>query len=280
MKIVERVDQMTALARAERRSAVRRALVPTMGYLHPGHLAHLERVRPHVDQIIVSIFVNPAQFGPTEDFAAYPRNPERDAELLRSAGCDVLFTPSAAEMYPEGFSTYVCVDGITTRYEGAVRPDHFRGVTTVVMKLLNIVCPDVVTFGRKDAQQVAVVRRMMRDLNVASTIELIDTVRESDGLAMSSRNVYLTPDDRRVASTISTALRAARDIRRAGGSLVDSTAQLRRELSPAIKLDYADIVDPDTFELAEDDARHALAIVAGRVGKARLIDNMDVSLEE
>lgn len=276
MKIVERVDEMIALARDERGSGIRRALVPTMGYLHPGHIAHLEHVRPLVDRIIVSIFVNPTQFAPTEDFAAYPRNPERDIELLRAAGCDTLFAPTAAEMYPDGFATYVRVDDITMRYEGAIRPDHFRGVTTVVMKLLNIVGPDVVTFGRKDAQQVAVIRKMMRDLNVPASIELIDTIREHDGLAMSSRNVYLTPDDRRVALTISSALRAARELRRSGGSLGESTNQLRRELSPAIKVDYADIVDPDTFRLAEDEAGPALAIVAGRVGNARLIDNMEV----
>lgn len=276
MKVVDHVDQMIALSQEDARSGLRRALVPTMGYLHPGHLAHLDAVRSSVDQIIVSIFVNPTQFGPGEDFDAYPRDVERDAELLRGAGCDILFAPLPDDMYPGGFSTHVTVGEITERYEGAIRPDHFRGVSTVVLKLLNIVRPDIVTFGRKDAQQVAVVRRMMRDLNVDAQIHVIDTLRESDGLAMSSRNVYLAPDDRRAASTISAALRAARDLRRAGGSIIETARRLRRELSPEIRIDYADIVDPETFKHADDDAKNALAIVAGRVGKARLIDNMEV----
>jgi len=276
MTIIQRPDEMTALACDARRQGKRVALVPTMGYLHQGHMAHLTAVRPHVDMLVTSIFVNPTQFAPAEDLDAYPRDRERDVALLQRAGCDVLFAPDPQEIYPEGYATYVVVEGITERYEGVHRPTHFRGVTTVVAKLLNIVSPDMVTLGRKDAQQAAVLRRMIRDLNIASDVVLIDTVREPDGLAMSSRNIYLSEWDRRVARTIPESLRHARAAREGGASIVETTRILRASLSREVVFDYADLVDPETFLPADESVRPALAIVAGRVGRTRLIDNMEV----
>jgi pantoate--beta-alanine ligase len=274
MTIINSVGEMQLYAAELRRRGQSIVLVPTMGYLHSGHLAHIERGRSEGDLVVASIFVNPTQFAPHEDLANYPRNIESDCQKLEEAGCDVVFIPSTDEIYPEGYATSVAVEGITSRYEGAIRPNHFSGVTTVVAKLLNIVTPHIVTFGQKDAQQVAVVRRMMRDLNYGVRVVTIETMRDPDGLAMSSRNVYLSAEDREVALTIPHALFAAHDLVEAGGSLSDAVEVLRRTLSPMITPDYADIVDPETFEPVGEDAGGGLAIVAGRVGRARLIDNL------
>ncbi len=271
---INNVGEMQSYAADLRRNGQSIVLVPTMGYLHSGHLAHVERGRAEGDLVVASIFVNPTQFAPNEDLANYPRDIESDCQKLEEAGCDVVFIPNTDEIYPEGYTTSVVVEGITSRYEGAIRPNHFRGVTTVVAKLLNIVTPHVVTFGQKDAQQVAVVRRMMRDLNYGVRVITIDTMRDPDGLAMSSRNIYLSAEDREVALSISQGLFATRDLIGAGGSLAQGADLLRRTLSPKITLDYADIVDPETFELATETTGAALGIVAGRVGRARLIDNV------
>jgi pantoate--beta-alanine ligase len=278
MKVVEDIAEARAYCRAQRAASRAIALVPTMGYLHAGHLALVERARSVADIVVATIFVNPTQFGAGEDLSTYPRDPEGDRRKLEEAGCDMLFLPRAGELYPDGFSTYVVPEGITGRYEGAFRPTHFRGVTTIVAKFFNILAPDVAVFGQKDAQQVAVIDRMIRDLNFGMTLEVVETMREPDGLAMSSRNVYLAAGDRAEALSISRALRAARDAYAGGAPVSEATAILRSHLSPAIVPDYADIIDPSTFLEASDDASgDLLAIFAGRVGRTRLIDNIALS---
>lgn len=247
---------------------------PTMGALHDGHLAHLHSLRQKVDFRVASVFVNPTQFGPGEDFAKYPRDLDGDAAKLRDAGCDLLFYPSSSEIYPEGFGTYVDVKGVSEGYEGAFRPGHFRGVATVVCKLLNIVRPDVASFGLKDAQQVAVIRRMALDLNLGCDLLLVETVREPDGLAMSSRNVYLSPEERRQALTIHQGLLAGKHVFEQGGTVEEAEAVMRRTLSPQFDVDYFDIVDFDTFTPAAGGEGNLLGVFAGRIGGTRLIDNM------
>jgi pantoate--beta-alanine ligase len=235
------------------------ALVPTMGALHDGHRALLRRARTECDRVVMSLFVNPAQFGPGEDFQRYPRDPERDRAVAAEEGVDEVFAPSVEEMYPAGFQTSVQVGDVASRFEGEFRPGHFQGVTTVVLKLFHLVQPDVAYFGRKDAQQLAVVRRMAADLAVAVDIRAVDTVREPDGLALSSRNALLSPDNRRRAPSLHGALRA-RDPGVCEGVL-----------------DYLAVVDPDTFQ--ETGPRPgALVIGAAWFGRTRLIDN--IRLEE
>jgi len=253
-------------------------LVPTMGYLHEGHLSLVRRARAENAVVAVSIFVNPTQFGPREDLSRYPRDLPRDLALLESAEADVVFTPAAEDMYPPDFATYVDPVGpLTLRLEAASRPGHFRGVATVVAKLFNLVRPDRAYFGQKDAQQVAVIRRMVADLNIPVALTVCPTVREADGLAMSSRNSYLGPEDRAAATVLSRALQAgarAFDERPAGGA-----EAVRRAMSevvaaePRAALDYADVCDPDTFEPLTELRAPALLAIAARVGPARLIDN-------
>jgi pantoate--beta-alanine ligase len=274
MTIIETISELRDCIASLRRQGKRIGFVPTMGYLHRGHLALVERARTESDIVVVSIFVNPTQFAPNEDLSTYPRDPDGDSRKLEEAGCHILFLPKKQELYPDGFSTYVAVEGIASRYEGAFRPTHFRGVSTIVAKLFNIVDPDVALFGQKDAQQVAVIRQMVRDLNFDVRLVIIDTVREPDGLAMSSRNVYLSADDRAHALSISRALTAARDAIASGGSIPEATAAMRRTLSPVIQLDYADIINEESFEPATNGDTALLGIIAGRVGKTRLIDNM------
>lgn len=249
--------------------------VPTMGYLHEGHLALVRRARAENDHVVVSIFVNPTQFGPNEDYARYPRDPERDLAMLRAEGVDVVFMPSVQEMYPEGFATYVNVERLTERLEGAHRPGHFRGVTTVVTKLFNILQPHRAYFGQKDAQQLIVIRRMTRDL--AFPIEIVDvpTVREPDGLAMSSRNVYLSADERRAATVLFRALEQARQLWDAGvrdGSRLRAAMRAVVESEPLARVDYVSVADPDTLEELDAAGDRALASLAVRLGSTRLID--------
>lgn len=247
--------------------------VPTMGYLHAGHLALVERARREADIVAASIYVNPTQFAPGEDLSRYPRDPEGDIAKLEAAGCDLLYLPRQQEIYPEGFGTYVAAEGITSRYEGASRPTHFQGVTTIVAKLFNIVIPDAAVFGQKDAQQVAVIGKMIRDLSYGVRLVVVETMREPDGLAMSSRNVYLSADERREALSISAALRGAREGVSGGETIPGAIEYMRRTLSPAFAPDYVDVVDPATFEPATEGGAR-LAIIAGRIGRTRLIDNM------
>jgi pantoate--beta-alanine ligase len=263
-------------ARAESRIV---GLVPTMGALHAGHLSLIERARRECSPVIASIFVNPKQFGPSEDFSKYPRTFESDSEKLQGAGVDVLFAPEPSEIYPHGFSTYVNVDGLSDRLEGRSRPGHFRGVATVVMKLLQIVQPNFAYFGRKDAQQSRLILQMVRDLNLDTGIVVCPPVREPDGLALSSRNVYLNPDERKAAAVLYRALEAARSELAAG---VRDGLQLRDVLQRTLgaerhaRVDYAEIVDAESFEPVVRVNKPCYVLLAVFIGKTRLIDNLYV----
>jgi pantoate--beta-alanine ligase len=255
-------------------------LVPTMGYLHDGHLSLLRAARERCDVVVMSLFVNPAQFGPGEDLATYPREEERDLGLAEGAGVDVVYAPSVEEVYPEGFATTVEVGGgLTEVLDGAPEqrgPAHFRGVTTVVAKLFNAVGPDVAFFGQKDAQQAVVIRRMARDLDFPVEIEVVPTVREPDGLAMSSRNAYLGPEDRERALALSRALRVAESVAASGETRAEAAlAAARAELEGAgIEPEYLEARDAETLAPAASlNGRPVLIAVAARVGPARLIDN-------
>ncbi len=253
-------------------------LVPTMGYLHEGHLQLVRRARAECEAVAVSIFVNPTQFGPHEDFERYPRDLNRDLDLLAREGVDLVFAPSVEEMYPAPYSTYIIVEDVTDVLEGAARPGHFRGVATVVCKLLNIAQPTRAYFGQKDAQQTVVVRRMVRDLNIPTEIVVVPTQREPDGLAMSSRNVYLTPEQRAVAPTIYRALEAARAAYEQGERDAEELRRAMRRVldaEPQLKTEYASVADPLTLqELERVGERGALVSIAARLGPVRLIDNM------
>ncbi|WP_022882932.1 pantoate--beta-alanine ligase [Gryllotalpicola ginsengisoli] len=263
-----------ALVAAHRAAGRRVALVPTMGALHDGHLALVARGRELADVVVVSIFVNPLQFGPSEDFEKYPRTLDDDLAKL-SGRADAVFAPSVPEMYPGGAAqTRVVAGPVGERYEGAARPGHFDGMLTVVSKLFHIVQPDVALFGQKDAQQGFLVRQMVADLDLPLEIEMVPIVREADGLALSSRNRYLSEGDRMRALTLSAALRAGRDAAPAGVAAARRAALAVFDAEPDVRLDYLVIVDPATFLPLEDDATgDALMLVAARVGATRLIDN-------
>ncbi len=255
--------------------------VPTMGYLHEGHLALVRRARVENDAVVASIFVNPTQFGPQEDYERYPRDEERDLALLRNEGVDIVFIPAAQEMYPPGFTTWAEVPGpLTERLEGAARPGHFRGVATVVLKLLNIVQPHRAYFGQKDAQQLRVIQRLVADLNLPVEIIACPTVREPDGLAMSSRNIYLSPEERRAAAVLWRALCRAQELFRQGQR--DAEA-LRRAMAqvidqePLARADYISVADAETLEELATIDRPALASLAVRIGGTRLIDNITLT---
>jgi pantoate--beta-alanine ligase len=252
-------------------------LVPTMGALHRGHLELIERAKQDCSPVIASIFVNPKQFGPNEDFSKYPRTFESDSEKLQQAGVDALFAPEAAEIYPAGFSAYVNVEGLSERLEGRSRPGHFRGVATVVMKLLQIVQPNFAYFGRKDAQQSRIITQMARDLNLDTEIVVCPIVREPDGLALSSRNAYLNAEERKAATVLHRALEVARNELAAGvRDALQLQAVLHRVLG-AEKLahvDYAEIVDAETFEPVMRVGKPCYVVLAVFVGKTRLIDNL------
>jgi pantoate--beta-alanine ligase len=253
------------------------AFVPTMGSLHVGHLALVDEARRHGDVVAMSIFVNPLQFGPTEDLARYPRDPEGDAAKARERGVDLLFTPDAREIYPREPRVRVVPGGLGDRWEGAVRPGHFAGVLTVVAKLFHLVQPDVAVFGQKDVQQATLVRAMARDLDFTLEIVVAPTVREEDGLALSSRNVYLSVDDRRRARVIPRALAAVQarfaDGERDAGRLLQAA---RGELAaePEVVTDYLALVDGETLEPADRAAEGSVVMIAGRVGRTRLLDNV------
>ena len=256
----------------------RLGLVPTMGYLHGGHMVLVRRSRAENDVLAVSIFVNPSQFGRTEDLNAYPRDMELDLALLRAEGADLVFSPSADEMYPTGFDTWVEVGRVAQGLEGEQRPGHFRGVATVVAKLFNVVRPDRAYFGQKDGQQVVVIKRMVADLNMGIDIVVVPTVREPDGLALSSRNTYLTPDQRKAAPVIVRALRQAERLWKEGER---SGERLRRHMSrildqePLIEMvDYVSVADASTLEELGVIQQPALVSVAVRIGQARLVDNI------
>ncbi len=251
--------------------------VPTMGALHAGHVSLMQQARAECDVVIVTLFVNPKQFGPQEDLQKYPRPFEADGDKCRTVGVDLLFQPDVRAMYPVQFATHVAVDGLTAAWEGAVRPTHFRGVTTVVAKLLNLTQPDKAYFGQKDFQQQAIIRRMCRDLDMPTEIVTCPTVRDSDGLALSSRNVYLNPSERASGLSLYRALCLARDKLRAGEkNLAAIRLAMRAEMeqTPDVAVDYATIADPESLvELSEPQSR-MVALVAARVGPTRLIDNL------
>jgi pantoate--beta-alanine ligase len=251
--------------------------VPTMGYLHEGHLALVRQARIENSAVIVSIYVNPTQFGPSEDFGAYPRDLNRDLELLRKEGTDIVFVPSDQEMYPREFGSWVDVEKVTESLEGASRPGHFRGVVTIVAKLFNIVQPTRAYFGQKDVQQVVVIKRMVADLNINMEVVVIPTVRESDGLAMSSRNTYLSSKERQAATILFKALTLAQRLWRRGEK---DAEKMRRQMvaliekEPLARIDYASIADSRTLEELSLLDRPAVASLAVRIGKTRLIDNL------
>jgi pantoate--beta-alanine ligase len=258
-------------------------LVPTMGALHEGHLSLTKRARHQCSSVVASIFVNPTQFAPSEDFAKYPRTLPSDTEKLENAGVQCLFLPEAKEIYPQNYSTYVNVEGLGERLEGRLRPGHFRGVSTVVMKLLQIVQPQSAYFGRKDAQQAAIISRMAKDLNFDTEIVVCSIQREADGLAMSSRNVYLHPRDRQSAGVLHRALQAAQLLLQNGTrdafSLQSAIHRVLNEESRA-KLDYAEIVDAQTFEPLTHINRKAYVLIAAKLGETRLLDNMLVDFSD
>lgn len=272
---------MKEYARGARAEGLVLGLVPTMGALHEGHTALVARARRECLRVIASVFVNPKQFGPKEDFAKYPRDLNADAEKLAKAGVDALFAPGAADVYPDGFRTYVSVEGISERLEGRSRPGHFRGVATVVLKLFEIVQPHFAYFGRKDAQQVRIIQDMVRDLNLDTEIVVCPMVREADGLALSSRNAYLNAQERKAATVLHRALTAARNELAAG---VRDTLQLQTTMQhiigeePLALLDYAEIVSAETFEPVMRVARPCYAVLAVFIGKTRLIDNLYIEL--
>jgi pantoate--beta-alanine ligase len=251
-------------------------LVPTMGALHEGHLSLIRRAREQCDNVVVSIFVNPAQFDERADLELYPRREAEDARLAEGAGADILFVPSIEEVYPDGFSTAVEVFGLTDRLEGASRgTSHFRGVTTVVTKLLNMVSPDIAYFGQKDAQQVAVIKRLVADLNLPVGIAVCPTERERDGLAMSSRNARLDPDQRTQAGALFESLEKATDLAHAGEHSAEQLVRVAHEtlIAHGVEPEYLELVDPLTFERVNSLDAAALLVVAARIGAVRLIDN-------
>jgi len=277
METIRTVAWMREKAREARQEQHIIGLVPTMGALHAGHMALVERARKECAPVYASIFLNPTQFGPNEDLSRYPRPLEADIDKLTSAKVDGLFLPDAREIYPSGFATYVHVEGLSERLEGKSRPGHFRGVATVVLKLFEIAQPHFAYFGRKDAQQVRIIQQMVRDLNLDVEIIVCPMVREPDGLAMSSRNAYLAGEDRKAATVLHRALQAAAAEAKAG---VRDSLELQRALNrvlasePRARVEYAEIVDAESFEPVVRVTRTAYALLAVHIGKTRLIDNM------
>ena len=265
--------------RLENRSV---GFVPTMGALHEGHLALVRHASQLADRVIVSIFVNPTQFGPGEDFERYPRSEEQDAEQLQESGCHLLFRPAVATIYPAGHSTYVEVETLSDRLEGEFRPGHFRGVATIVTQLLNLVRPGVAVFGEKDAQQLAVVRRLVRDLHLPVEIASLPTIREPDGLAMSSRNAYLSPAERIAAAAIYRSLSTARQRIEQGERSADAVRRVLREAleqEVLIDIEYAEVAEADSFEPVRRVRGDIVMPVAVRIGTTRLIDNISMEVD-
>ncbi|HEX8650764.1 MAG TPA: pantoate--beta-alanine ligase [Pyrinomonadaceae bacterium] len=279
MEIINRRQRMSSVARKVRREQDKTiGLVPTMGALHEGHLSLIREARRMCDVVVVSVFVNPAQFGPGEDYTHYPRDLTRDTALLTDYNVDYIFAPAAEEIYPKGFATYVVVDGLSDQLEGVSRPGHFRGVATIVTILLNIVRPDFAFFGQKDAQQTIIVRRLVRDLAFDTEIVVLPTVREQSGLALSSRNAYLNEEEQQAAGVIYQALKRAREAyengERNGGRLA-SVVRATVESEPRARIDYVSVTDAETLEkLDKLDDRSVLVALAVHFGKTRLIDNI------
>jgi pantoate--beta-alanine ligase len=281
MKIIRSPQAMTAWSENLRRQGVTIGFVPTMGALHDGHRELIRAARLRCDALVVSIFVNPTQFGPQEDLAKYPRPISRDRALCRKEGVDVCFEPTAEAMYPNGFQTMVTLPTIARRWEGEIRPHHFPGVATVVTKLFGIVRPQVALFGQKDFQQSALVQQLVKDLNLGIEIVVCPTIRETDGFAMSSRSVYLSPDDRIRATTLYKSLRAGAEVIRRGvtdGKAIQSAMAYVLKKEPAMTIDYLALCDPSTLEPLCDVTSRVVLLGAVRIGSVRLIDNLLVAL--
>lgn len=279
MKICTTIEDTRSACGEAHRNGQRLSLVPTMGALHDGHLSLVRAAKAQSGFVVVSIFVNPLQFGPTEDLAKYPRNFERDRALLEQEGVDLIFAPSVAEMYPAAAVTYVNVEGLSEGLDGQSRPGHFRGVTTVVSKLFHIIEPDIAVFGQKDAAQVAIIKRMVRDLNMPVEIVVGPIVRESDGLAMSSRNAYLDPHQRKQALALSRSLKYVEQLFNGGERSAPRLVAAGKSVlagEPGVRMDYFAVVDPESLQPLEDVSRDALVAVAAYVGTTRLIDNVVV----
>ena len=277
MKILTTIAETRAACGAARMEGKHLGLVPTMGALHEGHLSLMRAAKAQCDVVAASIFVNPTQFGPTEDLANYPRDLQRDSALLQQEGVEFVFVPSVEEMYPAGAVTWVTVEGMSAKLCGRSRPGHFRGVTTVVAKLFHIIEPDVAFFGQKDAAQAAIIRRMVRDLNFPVEIVVCPIVREPDGLAMSSRNSYLDPGQRKAAQVLHRALMSMQNLfdkgERRAEKLIAAGKQIFAQ-EPSVRLDYFEIVDPESLDPVDQISDHALVAVAAFVGTTRLIDNL------
>ncbi len=277
MKIIKSISEMQNFSHGMRRAGETIGFVPTMGYLHEGHMSLAREAKGGNAKSVISIFVNPAQFGPSEDFAAYPRDMNGDLEKCETAFVDAVFVPDAREMYPDGFSTHVDVLDVTDVMEGTRRHGHFRGVATVVLKLFNIVMPSRAYFGRKDYQQTVVIRRMTRDLNLEAEVVVMPTVREPDGLAMSSRNAYLSPPERAAAPVIYRALSGAKKLYDDGERSAEALAgSVRKVLAgePMVELEYAEVSDAETLAPLQQVTAGAVLAVAARIGRTRLIDNI------
>jgi len=277
MKICNTIAAMRAASRSQRNAGKRLGLVPTMGALHEGHLSLMRAAQSQCNLVAASLFVNPLQFGPGEDLAKYPRDFEGDRALLEKVGVDFLFAPGVEEMYPAGAVTYVTVEGLSDKLDGQSRPGHFRGVTTVVAKLFHIVEPDVAFFGQKDAAQVAIIQHMVRDLNFPVQIVVCPIIREADGLAMSSRNAYLDSQQRKSAAVLYRSLMRVQEQfdqgERRGAKLIEAGQRVFTE-EPSVRLDYFEIVDPETLDRVDVVSQQSLVAIAAFVGKTRLIDNI------
>lgn len=283
MQIITKVKEMQRIADELRKEGKIIGVVPTMGYLHEGHLSLIRLAKEKSDVVITTIFVNPLQFAPHEDYDKYPRDFERDVKLAQSAGCDIIFHPTVEEMYPENFLTYVEVEKLTKVLEGEFRPTHFRGVTTVVAKLFNITKPHIAIFGQKDAQQALIIKQMVRDLNFDIEIIVAPIVRESDGLAMSSRNVYLSESERQEATVLYESLKLAERLVKEGERKAEKIISKMENLiksKPSAKIDYIAIVEPDTLEKVDEltEGEEYLIAIAVRIGSTRLIDNTVVKI--
>ncbi|MGO8793311.1 MAG: pantoate--beta-alanine ligase [Candidatus Sulfotelmatobacter sp.] len=277
MRIIHTIEEMRAASRTVRRAGKRLGFVPTMGALHDGHLSLVRAARAHCDIVAASIFVNPTQFGPNEDFAKYPRTFDRDRDLLQNQGVEFIFFPSVEEMYPAGAVTWVTVERLSDKLDGRSRPGHFRGVTTVVSKLFHSVEPDAAFFGQKDSAQLAIIHQMVRDLNFSVEIIACPIVREPDGLAMSSRNAYLDPEQRKQALLLYRSLRRVKTAWDAGeraASILVAAGRAELATEKSVRLDYFEIVDPNHLDPVETVADGALVAVAAFVGPTRLIDNI------
>ncbi|MDF2954088.1 MAG: Panthothenate synthetase [Thermodesulfobacterium sp.] len=277
MEVIKKISKMKEISKNWKREGLKIAFVPTMGFLHEAHLSLIRKAKELGDKTVVSIFVNPLQFGPKEDYKEYPRDTKRDLELLKNEGVDAVFIPEPEEMYPSDFQTYVEVTRLTTGLCGAFRPGHFKGVTTVVLKLFNIINPDIAVFGEKDYQQLQVIRQMVKDLNMNTEIVAHPTVREEDGLAMSSRNIYLSSDERKSATSLYKALLLAKKLISEGEK---DPQKIKKEMEkfihsfPFTRVQYIEFIDPVNLEPVKEINKPVLCALAVFVGKARLIDNM------